>query len=174
MPVLHIPNKELHFFTQTLNPKYYKLPVSQQYDETKHAVRRILKEYSSYFVITVELTEKTNIHYHAIVALSNPEFKHHVIEKLRFLGGAQFNTQPITLENRQRTIDYIMKDQELMKKFIYKPYYEFIAKEKPERLEVQRNNRKITFEELQYQVDNMNIDSFGDKIEPNYYVVVFD
>lgn len=120
---MHIRCTELtRFITFTLKPKYYKFQAGLQRELTQNTICTRLKEYTSEFVVTVELTQQGNIHYHAIAVFKNRVnmFQWMNLEKGRTsLGITRVTPNPITFqENMTRSKEYLIKDVEVTSKII--------------------------------------------------------
>lgn len=55
-----------HFGTVTLKPALYELPIAEQIKKTLVPLFTLLKQFSTNFLLTLELTKTNNLHYHFI------------------------------------------------------------------------------------------------------------
>lgn len=62
-----------HFGTVTLKPELYELPISEQIKKTLQPLFTILKQFSTNFLLTLELTKTNNLHYHFICKTKDSE-----------------------------------------------------------------------------------------------------
>lgn len=62
-----------HFGTVTLKPSLYELPIAEQIKKTLCHLFTILKQFSTNFLLTLELTKQNNLHYHFICKCKDKE-----------------------------------------------------------------------------------------------------
>ena len=62
-----------HFGTVTLKPSLYELPIAEQIKKTLCPLFTILKQFSTNFLLTLELTKTNNLHYHFICKCKDKE-----------------------------------------------------------------------------------------------------
>lgn len=76
-----------YFMTITLDPFYTKGRKNNahvQFKRTKPLLKRILNDY--YYVGVIELTKKSNIHYHLLISIPNNESKLCLLNWLKIIG----------------------------------------------------------------------------------------
>lgn len=120
---MHIRCTELTFFlTLTLKPQYYKYTSSMQRELTQNSVCTRLREHTSEFVITVELTKQGNVHYHAIAVFKNKVDMYKWINLHKgksSMGYTRVTPNPITFQdNMIRSKEYLIKDVDTTSKII--------------------------------------------------------
>lgn len=117
-------SEDTMFITFTLKPKFYQFKASTQRELTQNEICTKLREATSDFVITTELTKHGNIHYHAIA-----EFKSHghflkwndSMKGRKAIGFHRVTPNPITHhDNMIRSKEYLIKDLENTIKLIDK------------------------------------------------------
>lgn len=115
-------SEQTRFITFTLKPKYYKFKSNMQRELTQHEICSKLREYTTEFVMTCELTKQGNIHYHAIAVFKNQvQFIkwNDLLKGKRSLGYHRVTPNAITQdENMVRSKEYLLKDLEQTSKII--------------------------------------------------------
>lgn len=101
--------------TITLSPDMYNMKVRQQYIKTIDIVIQVLKQYTDKYVIVPELTKKNNIHYHIVFkARASSQFVSEsitdTIKGLPKLGNTYINPCIVTIQERDRVNNYLLKD----------------------------------------------------------------
>lgn len=98
-----------YFITVTLKPLLYIKPASYQFACTINELLKILNNNCYDFGYVTELTDNSNVHYHAWVEFKNINNKHKFInafKKSKVLGFCKVNTEPIV--EIERTYNYMI------------------------------------------------------------------
>jgi len=112
-----------HAFTITLNPKYYNLNATEQYDISEGTVLRRLNDISDMHLIVAEYTKSFNIHYHGIIKFRLIKGKsqeyyykqfHDVFRNIQIFGHK--NIKPVS--DNGGWLDYMRKDLKGFKELV--------------------------------------------------------
>lgn len=106
--------------TFTLCPTLYKHKASKQLKKSIWYIQELLKEYAAEYIMTAELTQKLNIHYHVIVLFNDkPYSKEMLMNEIKgfpynkIIGNTFVNSKCIDGElERNRSFEYITKEQD--------------------------------------------------------------
>lgn len=138
----------LYFVTLTLKPKMYKYSSKTQFEITSGDVYDIINRSSVQFVCIPEHTAVGNVHYHAVVLFrdkSNVIMFNNKVKKIKSLGMTKITPTPIeSLEQLNRSCEYLFKELDLTKKCIDMPLQRLVMS------------------------DHSLIEEFVDKTEPIY------
>lgn len=120
---MHIRCTELtYFLTLTLKPAFYKFKSTLQRELTQNQICTRLREHTSEFVITVELTQQGNVHYHSIAVFKDKVNMFNWINSQKgraSVGYVRVTPNPITFQdNMIRSKEYLIKDVDTTSKII--------------------------------------------------------
>jgi len=112
------------FLTITVKPELYSLNVRNQYKKTIPHVISILGNMTKKYVLLMETTKKSNVHYHVLAQFkdNNSQLMGTLLEDQlkghKVLGNTKVNDTQVLEENYPRTIEYLFKDYEKTMKML--------------------------------------------------------
>lgn len=116
----------IRMFTFTLSNKLYKYSSITQYELTKNDINSMLSTSGSRYVLSTELTEVGNVHYHAIVYFNDNYSQISFINKLKKKRNFGFYHIKNKIESREalkRTCEYLLKDVTTTMKVLHNSNY---------------------------------------------------
>lgn len=122
----------ISFFTLTLQPKLYKYTTMTQFEMTHLEVQHIISSCArSCTILSTEITQQGNIHYHFICCFEEKHHKVALINKLkkkRLLGFVNVSPDITCIQEANRALIYLFKDAKTTAKILHSENYkpEFI------------------------------------------------
>jgi len=112
------------FVTFSIKPDLYSLNVRNQFKKTIPSIIAILDNMTEKYVMLMETTKKSNVHYHALVQFkdNNSQMMGVLLEDQmkahRVIGNTKVNDTQVLEENYPRTIEYLFKDYDKTHKIL--------------------------------------------------------
>lgn len=123
--LVRMPTPGFDFITQTLNPKFCSDRLSkQQFENTKFEIMSILDYVCNDYCMVTEITEASNVHYHAWVIFKDSTHKkmyHEIVKANRKFGFCKIskkNNNKSTSDQQKDAYNYLLKDIEETYKFV--------------------------------------------------------
>lgn len=66
-----------HFITVTLDPRYYKLTMREQYRKSFNKLNKLLSQFTIKHLLVCEMTKQANVHFHGIVKWEDESMSQH-------------------------------------------------------------------------------------------------